>query len=135
MIKITAATIQVQMIEFVTGNPKTVNRVGAAAGTFSAADSVVWAVAFDGLEIAPPAGLPGADGEDDCAFTLTAENATKRAQTKMMELNCFTSKTKSGNTNPRSNKPGGCPRQKKLPYREKIHKPILAIFRQHFGGL
>ena len=33
MTKISAATIHVQIIELVTGNPRTVNSVGAASGT------------------------------------------------------------------------------------------------------
>jgi len=48
----TPATIHVQIIEFVTGNPKMVNSVGAADGTISTADSVVCAGTFAGLEIA-----------------------------------------------------------------------------------
>src|SRR6516225_194736 len=37
MTRITAATIHVQIIELVTGNPKTVNTAGAAGGTPSGA--------------------------------------------------------------------------------------------------
>jgi hypothetical protein len=48
----TPATIQVQIIEFVTGNPKIVNKVGAADGTISIANSVACAGAVAGLEIA-----------------------------------------------------------------------------------
>ena len=82
----------VQIIEFVTGKPRTLKSAGGAAGTSSAAGSAVCAVAFAGLEIAPLGGLPVADCGDVCAFTLAAKIAARNAQTKMMVPNCFTQK-------------------------------------------
>src|ERR1039458_7802051 len=80
MSKMTAATIHVQIIEFVTGNPKIVNKVGAADGTNSSAGSVDGGVAVDELEMPPTGGLPGAACEADCAFTAAANIAARNAQ-------------------------------------------------------
>jgi len=82
----------VQIIEFVTGNPKIVNKVGAAEGTISSAGSAAFAGAFAGLEIAPADRVPGADREAGCAFTASAKIAARNAQTKMIVPNRFTKK-------------------------------------------
>ena len=87
-----ATTIQVQIIELVTGNPKTVKRTGAPAGTNSSAGSAVCADAFARLDAALPGGLPGMVCNADCAFRLTANIAARNAQTKIIVPNRFTSK-------------------------------------------
>ena len=58
MTMISAATIHVQIIELVTGNPKTVNSTGGAAGTSSAPDSASAAGVPPAAE-APAAGAAG----------------------------------------------------------------------------
>jgi len=95
----------VQIIELVTGKPRTVKIAGGAAETSSAAGSAVCAVAMAGLAAAPADGLPATDGSDDCAFTLTANTAARSAQTKMMVLNRFTQKRLSDDANHPSARP------------------------------
>jgi hypothetical protein len=90
MIKMTAATIHVQIIEFVTGNPKTVNSVGAPDGTSSAADSAGCAFAVAETAAAPTDGLPAVDCDAGCALTPTANIAARSAQTNIIVLNRFT---------------------------------------------
>ena len=64
-IRMSAATIQVQIIELVIGNPPTLKTSSAAEGTFDSAGA---------------------------AFTFAAKTAKRNAQTKMILLNCFTVK-------------------------------------------
>jgi hypothetical protein len=101
IIKMIAATIQVQIIEFVTGNPRTLKTAGAADGTFSSAGSAgcVAAVKFAGFEIVPSVELLVAVCEGGCAFKLAAKIATKNAQIKKNLLNGFTVKIASDDTN------------------------------------
>jgi hypothetical protein len=91
--KMIAATIQVQIIEFVTGNPKTLKTAGAADGTASSAG----AAEFAGLEITDE--LPALSCEDGCAFTFARKIAAKKAQTQKILLNDFTVKMTSDDTN------------------------------------
>jgi hypothetical protein len=88
-IKIIAPTIQVQIIEFVTGSPKKWKITGAADGTASSAE----AVEFAGVEIAPVE--PSAAG---CAFRFATKIAAKIAQTRKTLLNGFTVKIASDDT-------------------------------------
>jgi hypothetical protein len=73
---IKAATIHVQIIELVTGNPKTVNTAGAAGGTPSAAcpDSADAGVA----------GVCPAGGAADCAGAFIAKTMAMNVKTKKM---------------------------------------------------
>ena len=76
---ISAATIQVQIIELVTGNPRTVKMAGGACGTPSV-----------GVRQPLPAlvpvrkQFPAVGGADDCAPALTARTAAMNAKTKMI---------------------------------------------------
>jgi len=79
-----AATIHVQIIELVTGNPKTVNSTGGAAGTSSEPVSAA------GVPLAAETPAVGADGDAGCAFKLTAKTAAKIAQANMIVPNRFT---------------------------------------------
>ena len=92
MTTMSAATIQVQIIELVTGKPRKVKIAGGAAGTSSSAGSAVCAVAMAELVAAPADGLPATDGDDGCAFTLTANIAARNAQTNIIVPNRFTQK-------------------------------------------
>ena len=79
-IKISAATIQVQIIELVTGNPNTLKISSAAEGTFGSADA--------------------AGAATDWAFIfITAKIAKRNAPIKMILLKCFTVKIDSDETN------------------------------------
>lgn len=86
-IKMIAATIQVQIIEFVMGKPNTLKTAGAAEGTTSCAGSAgTMATGFAAAEIVPcggelSAGWAGAAG---------ANNASSSAQTKKIFPKCFT---------------------------------------------
>jgi hypothetical protein len=74
-----AATIHVQIMEFVTGNPRILKTTGAADGTISAA-------------AAAGAGATG------CAFKSATKIAAKKAQNKKILLNDFTVKMTSDDT-------------------------------------
>jgi len=80
----------VQIIEFVTGNPKTWKTAGAAAGTASSGAAAAGAEtdAVFKLVTAPSTGLVVAG----CARRLTAKIAAKKAQANMILQSGFTSK-------------------------------------------
>jgi hypothetical protein len=125
-----AATIHVQIIEFVTGKPSTLKRTGGAEGTFSSAVAVACAgaVEFAGLETK----LPVLVCEDGCAFKFATKIAAKKAQTKKILLICFTIKTvkKLLPATPiaQLTKPIVGLRIQRLPHREKFHKHFFGKF-------
>jgi hypothetical protein len=80
-----AATIHVQIIELVIGNPRTLKISGAAEGTFSSVVPTAGAGGEAGTTTAPPPGVVAG-----CAFRFTAKIAVKHAQINMMMPNRFT---------------------------------------------
>jgi hypothetical protein len=91
MIKIIAATIHVQTIEFVTGNGPILNSVCAISGTngFPVSAPACAGVA-DATATAFCADWFATDGDRGCAFTLAAITATKSAPTNEIVPNPFT---------------------------------------------
>jgi len=85
MTMISAATIHVQIIELVIGNPRTLKISGAADGTFSSSTPAVSADAEAGATTALPA-----DAEAGWAFRLTAKIAVKKVQANIILPNRFT---------------------------------------------
>jgi len=81
----------VQIIELVTGNPKTVNSTGGAAGT-SSEPAPAFPAGVPLAAEAPAVGAesPAAGGDAGCAFKLTAKTAAKNAQANMIVPNRFT---------------------------------------------
>ena len=93
MIKIIAATIHVQTIEFVTGNGPILNSVGAISGTkVFPVSAPACAGAADATAMAFCADWFATDSDEGCAFMFVAVTATKSAPTKEIVLNPITSR-------------------------------------------
>jgi len=82
----------VQIIEFVTGNPRTLKTAGAADGTFSSAGLAACAGALEFAALEATAALPAFVCEDGCASTFASKIAAKNAHTKNIFPNGFTVK-------------------------------------------
>lgn len=121
-IKMRAATIQVQIMEFVIGKPKTLKTSSAAAGTFDSAGAV------ESTGLATAGALPESACEAGCALAVATKTAAKNAQAKKIFLNWFTSNMVSDNTNRPASQTSGESEGGKSASREKFHKHFLEKF-------
>src|SRR5690242_292050 len=90
MTRMTAATIQEQIIEFVTGSPKTVNTAGGAGETSSSDPASGGAESVEAAGTIVVGARPVSAWAEDWAGRFTANIAAKKARAKTIFRNWFT---------------------------------------------